>query len=321
MRNSRSSSGQRLQVERDAGGLHPGQHRDERQLDVAEESLERRVLQPSLKRVADRDRREGVEPGAGRRRQLVGRRQDLVQVLGDDIGDGLRTQCRIEDVGRDLRVEGDRLRADRRVLREAGDEDRLDLVPHDRRGEPGQQVAQRIRGFSALRGDHATVGTGDGECQRRPSARPWVVEQQRDADGGLGRQPRFEVGDPIGAADLDPAGIDDRGGQRGRQVRGLERAVRVGGGVAVAVGGAGAIACRRGWSGHRVEVEPELELAAFGPARHPARSPALRPAGDPGRRHVAALGDRAQALGALLGALPGDRRQALDERPELVLAE
>ena len=56
-----------------------------------------------------------------------------------------------------------------------------------------------------------------------------------------------------------------------------------------------------------------VEVARPGPS-----PPAVRRRAPPARSRS---GRRTQALGALLGALAGHRRQALDERPELVLAE
>ena len=182
---------------------------------------------------------------------------------------------------------------------------------------------------------------GDGAGRRRPRARPprrrdrpvpatarasgvprrgrGSSSEEGNADRRLGRQPGLEVGDAIGTTDLDPAGVEDRRGQRGREVGcRLEPAVlgRLAARAARRLpgsrpprprrsrGGAGARHCRRARRGRR-----------------PARAPAVRPAGDAGRRHVAALGHRSQAVGPLLGGLARHRRQALDERPELVLAE
>ena len=45
------------------------------------------LLEPPLERLADGDGRERLEPGAGGGVQLGDRRQDQVQLLGDDIGD------------------------------------------------------------------------------------------------------------------------------------------------------------------------------------------------------------------------------------------
>ena len=73
--------------------------------------------------------------------------------------------------------------------------------------------------------------------------------------------------------------------------------------------------------GDRIEVEPELELTAPLAIRGATRAPPFRPTGHPGCRHVAALGDGPKGLCALFGGLAGHRRQALDQRPELVLAE
>ena len=79
-----------------------------------------------------RPRRGGARAARGRRSRTaprgparavagssVGRRQDLVEVLGDDVGDRLAAQRGVEDVRRDLRVERDRQRRRRRVLGEA----------------------------------------------------------------------------------------------------------------------------------------------------------------------------------------------------------
>ena len=60
---------QGLQIEGDAGRLHPGQDRDERQLDLAVEAVEAVVHQPSLERLADGQCRERLEPGPGPRRR------------------------------------------------------------------------------------------------------------------------------------------------------------------------------------------------------------------------------------------------------------
>ena len=68
------------------------------------------LVEPALERLADGQRGQRLEPGPGRRRQLGRRRQDLVEVLGDDVGDRLAAQRGVEDVGRDLRVERDRQR-------------------------------------------------------------------------------------------------------------------------------------------------------------------------------------------------------------------
>ena len=98
---------QRLEIEGDADRLHPGEHRDQRQLDLAEQPLEPDLRQALLERLADRDRRQRLESGARRGRQVRGRWQDLVEVLGDDVGDRLAAERGVQDVRRDLRVERD----------------------------------------------------------------------------------------------------------------------------------------------------------------------------------------------------------------------
>ena len=65
--------GQRLAVEGDADRLHPGQDRDERQLDLAEQAVEPLALEGGGERRPGGERRERLEPGPGERRQL-GRR-------------------------------------------------------------------------------------------------------------------------------------------------------------------------------------------------------------------------------------------------------
>ena len=124
-----------------------------------------------------------------------------------------------------------------------------------------------------------------------------------------------------GPTDLDAAGVHDRGGQGGRQVVGARR---TGGRLPSRARPrrpcAASRRCQRPRDG--VEVEPELRVRrAPAGAPGPAGTPALGPSGHARRRHVAALGHGSQALCPLLGALAGHRRQALDERAELVLAE
>jgi hypothetical protein len=182
-------------------------------------------------------------------------------------------------------------------------------------------VAQGVgRGLTIRRHD-PPVRAGDGERERRAAAGTRVILEERDPDERLGGEPRLEFGDPVLTPDLDASGVDDRRGQGGRQVRdGFDGAFPVLPGLG-AVGDAGIGGQAGGWSRHGVEVEAELELAALRAARRPTRTPALRPAGDPGRRDIATLGHGPQAVRPLFGRLAGDRREPLDERPELVFPE
>ena len=45
-----------------------------------------------------------------------------------------------------------------------------------------------------------------------------VVRDERDADGRLPREPFPELLDPVGTANLDPARVDDRRGEGGREI-------------------------------------------------------------------------------------------------------
>jgi hypothetical protein len=185
-------------------------------------------------------------------------------------------------------------------------------VANQWRPQPLDEVAQGVGRFRAVGGHDPPVRAGDRQRQRLATARSRIVGQQRHADRGLLGQPRLELVDTIRAADLDATRVEDRLGEGGRKVFGrLERA---------------ALGCPRpvGARGHGVEVEAELELTAGRTRRGSGtgRTPAVgAPTGHACRGHVAALGHRPQPVGALLGRLAGHRRQALDQRPELVLAE
>ena len=125
---------------------------------------------------------------------------------------------------------------------------------------------------------------------------------------------------PVRAADLDPARVDDRGGERASAGRRPARTARR----------AAAVARRRRRRSRgrrrrrdRVEVEPELELAARRAARtRRPGAPAVGPPGDPRRRERSrSRRRRAAARDRCSARLAGHRRQPLDQRPELVLAE
>ena len=236
---------ERLEVERDAGRLHPGEHRDERELDLAIEAVEAVVDQPALEGLADGERGERLETGPGRGVELGDRRQDQVELFGHDVGDRLAAQRRVEDVRRDLGVERDRRRVRVRVVADAGDQQRLDLVADDGDRQPVQEPTECRSVVGPLDGHRAAVGAGDRERQRRAAARTRVVEQEPDPDRGLGGEPRFQGGDPIACVDLDARRVGDRGGEcRGQVVRGWEGrgSVRVRRGAAARDVGLGVIA-------------------------------------------------------------------------------
>ncbi len=203
--------------------LHPGQDRDERQLDLAEQAVEALPLEGGRQRLAGGDRRERLETGPGERRQLGGRRQDQVELLGDDVGDRLAAQAGVEDVGRDLGVE-----VHRRAAVAAGVSDdaapRGAASPRGRRSASPSRSTRRTepgRVVGPVDGDRPTVEAGHGHRQGGPGQRPRVVEDERRADGSLLREPGLEAVEPLPRRELDPtAGIGDRGRQRRRQVAG-----------------------------------------------------------------------------------------------------
>ncbi len=213
--------GQRLAIEGDADGLHPGQDRDQRQLDLAEQAVEPLALEGGGERLARGDRRQGLEARPGEGRQLGRGRQDQVELLGDDVGDRLAAQARVEDVGGDLGVEPDRLWAAPGDPRRTG-----------RRGAASPR-GRRAASRAARRG--AAGGRRRPALRPRPSGRPGRRRRapgrsRRAAAGRRGRarlrrravRPATARGASIAVArgELDPAaGIGDRRGQRRRQVR------------------------------------------------------------------------------------------------------
>ena len=77
--------GQRIEVEGDAGRLHPRQDGDERQLDLGIEAVEALVAQATLERLADGHRGERLETGPRQVVELRDRGEDEVELLGDDV--------------------------------------------------------------------------------------------------------------------------------------------------------------------------------------------------------------------------------------------
>ena len=101
--------GQRAAVDGHAGGLHSGQHGDERQLQLVEDSVElgsslaRSVLE-RLARGGDRDATDGRVVRHRAARQSCG--SSMLEALGADVAERLAAQRGIEDVRGDLRVHG-----------------------------------------------------------------------------------------------------------------------------------------------------------------------------------------------------------------------
>ena len=275
---------QRVAVERDARGLHAGEDRDQRQLDLREQPVGAVGLERLLERGLDRERAERLETGDRHRRQARGgRRDDEVQPLPDDVGDLLGPERGVHDVRGDLGVEGDRRGVRVGRLGEAHREQRLDLVPHDAGVDPLEQVAQGVRCVRAVRRDHAPVRARDGERERDPRERPRVVQHETRADDvlrraatarGPRRRPRPRPRSGPGRRSLPRA----HPGRRRRPPRPARRVPRppavpsaIASGCLAARGGCRG-PCRRRSSTDLVEVERQLELAAgrLG-AREPGR--------------------------------------------------
>ena len=271
-------------------------------------------------------------------------------MLGHDVGDGLATERGVQHVRRDLGVEGDRRRRCVGIVRDARDEQRLDLVADDRDRETIKQPTQGGGIVGPLHGYRAAVAARERQGEGRSAAWPRIVEEQADPHRRLGRQPRLQGRDALAGVDLDPGGVGDRRRERCRQITGrigwLGRPMRVGNrtvraGISLGRGpvsrGRGPVSFGRApvpivagrWRGRhrprdRVEIERQLEAT---PLAGRAGGTRVAPAGGTGRRgdasgrHRAVGRDTAQRLRGVAGRFAGHRRQALDERPELVLAE
>ena len=114
------------------------------------------------------------------------------------------------------------------VVREGGDEHLLHFVPDERGGESLEKLAQGVRCGLTIGRDDASIRSGDGQGQRRAAPRTVVIREERDANGRLRRQPGLQVADLLGAADLDPAWVEDGRRERRRQILGDHGPVRIG---------------------------------------------------------------------------------------------
>ena len=155
------------------------------------------------------------------RLELLRRRQDEVEPLGDDVGDRLRAERGVEDVRGDLGVEVDAASPARRASA-ANRATRIGLASCATigRSRASTSAPERRRPPRRPARDDAAVAPGDGERLRRAAPRPRVVEHDRGADGRLAREPRRRApGTSRGIDDLDPAGVGDRRAERRRAGR------------------------------------------------------------------------------------------------------
>ena len=256
---------QRRAVERDAGRLHPGEDRDEGELDLREQSLHALVAQRLLQRWTDGQRGQRLQPGHGGGRKVGGRgRQDEVQPLRDDVRDLLGAQRGIDEVGGDLGVERHRGGLRVRLLGEPRGEQGLDLVADERRAEALEEMAQRRRRGGALGRDGAAVGPGHRDRERRAGQGPGVVHDERDAHRLLLPQPGLQGGDPRLVRELDPARVHDGRRKLARQVAGRRRD-RLGPRLDRGRGRGDPGRRSRAPVGHHVEVHRQLQRAVAGP--------------------------------------------------------
>ena len=141
-------------------------------------------------------------------------------MLGDDVGDGLATERGVQHVRSDLGVERDRGRWCIGIVRDARDEQRLDLVADDRDGETIKQPNEGGGIVGPLHGDRAAVAAGDREGEGRSTTWARIVEEKADPNGRLGRKPGLQGRDAPAGMDLDPGRICDRRRERRPQIAG-----------------------------------------------------------------------------------------------------
>ena len=272
-RELRRQDAERVEIEGDAGRLHPGQDRDERQLDLRVEAVESVLGQAPLERLADRDRGERLEAGPGRAVELGDRRQDEVELLGDDVGDRLAAERGVQDVGRDLRVEGDRRRRRGGVVGDAGDEQRLDLVADDRGVEP-------------------PAGSG-AASRRRPAPRPRPSGRRVPATASASGEPRRGRGSSR-SSPIPTAGWAASHGSRAAIRSPAWTSIRDGSLIAAARA-----------AGRSSGPTAAADLRAIGdPGRIAAASPAVRPAATRRRNRARAGARRPRTAAAPAGPSP-----------------
>ena len=240
-------------------------------------------------------------------------------------GDGLAAQRGVEHVRGDLRVEGDGGRGRVEVVADPGDQQRLDLVCDDR-------DRRAARAGAAAR----AASCGPSTAMVRPSA-PARASATGDPRRGRGSSRSSPTPTAACAASQGSSAAIPlpRSGPRSATDRRSRRPARPGGRPAPRRWSGPAGSRRRrapplrrsrrcGRARHGIEIERQLESAAFRRRRDRSRRPPAgraRGPGDAGRGHGPVGRDAAQGLGRVPGRLAGHRRQALDQRAELVLAE
>ena len=284
-----------------------------------------------LERLADGERRRAprARPGPALSSSATGGRIE-VELLGDDVGDGLAAQRGVEDVRGDLGVEGDRRRRARRGRRAMrATSSGLTSWPTTGTVEPLEQAAQRRprprrpRPRRSGRRVPATAkasgeprrGRGSSSSSPTPTA-GWAASHGSSA------------AIRVAGVDLDPRRVRDRRGERGRQVARVDSRPRRRVGVGAGRGRVGRAGGGRGAAG-RDTASKSSDSWSPPPSRRrrgPAGPTPSRPAA-PARRRAPPAPSRSVADARAAprprrpARLAGHRRQALDQRPELVLAE
>ena len=243
----------------------------------------------------------------------------------------LAAQRGVEQVGRDLRVEGDAGSGVVAPPAMFATSEWLDLVADDPRLRPEQQIAEPAHRLVALGDQHAPVrrrpGPEPGACPAaaagRPSAEPRrsrrdrratreasaassAVASKRSRSAGPPRPLAAPRPDRIGPAGAPAAGRARRSARTARDRRARSR---------------------RRPAPRRLEVHRELQIVALAHAGRASliAAPARRRRGrilrraHPRRRYAAL--HRAERLGRVHCRLARERRQPVDQRAELVLAK
>ncbi len=263
---------------------------------------------------------ERLEPGRRDRRQPGRRgREHEVQPLPDDVGDLLGPQRGVDEVGGDLGVELDGRRRGVRVLGEPGRQQRLDVVARRagrrsppaggagrsrRRRRPRPPRARRRRRRRATAARPAS-GRGSSTTSPVPTA-GWARSHVSRPATPPSSTTSIRPGSTIAAASApgrSPDGGGDRLGAR------LDRGRRRGDGRRVAADRA---APRPRRSPSTAGATPGSTGGAAARRRRATHALGRR---EPGLAQLAHRGDR------VLGPLPDERRQPVDQGPELVLAE
>ena len=202
------------------GSFHLGQHGDQRHLDLAEEAVEAGFGKRLLERLAGREGGQRVEADSHSGGNIAGGGQRYLEPFVGDVGDRLGPERGIEQVCRNLGVEG-HWKWLSRAAGDVRDRNRLGLVADDPDAGLQQQVSQPPDGIVALGDQHAAVAARQCESLRHATHRSRVVHEQRGPDLVLAGQPCGRVRGIVfgGFEPFQERGIGDGRAQGRDQVR------------------------------------------------------------------------------------------------------